>query len=529
MRTGLRKRPLVAILSALAAAGVAAPARAEAPEVSEAWVSHYDGGLNSQDSPHAVGVSPDGTRVYVAGMSYSRRAQGYLGDADVFVIAAYDASSGKTIWTRRRSGHAWTSAVKMVIDPAGEKIYMAGTDEAGGYLTVAYDAATGVQGWEAHYATGSAVSSLAVSADGSAVYVTGSGFTEDSPSGFATVAYTGDGVQKWASFYAGNHIEPWNGATAVAVDGDVVYVTGSITTKVDCHGGDLCYAAQTYATVAYGAEDGLQKWSASEDADIEGYSNALGVDGEQVYVTGAGWNADTGWDYVTVAYRKDNGAKLWTSRYDAGSVSDDWPSSLATDGKGGVFVTGASTDRDAAGLLTWHDATVAYSAAGNQAWVSHFGDPSASSQATALSLSPDGETLFVAGGSDSATQLWDFATTAYDADTGDEIWSSRYDNSVRARDAKDLDHFNDSASALAVGPDGSVYVTGESSEAVLTLRTKDSGDWTTVAYRAGTCASGANEDGQISGPVHHTVEPVSSPTGRFVHRVNCRKVVARGL
>jgi hypothetical protein len=48
----------------------------------------------------------------------------------------------------------------------------------------------------------------------------------------------------------------------------------------------------------------------------------------------------------------------------------------------------------------------------------------------------------------------DYATVAYDSGTGNRLWVERYDSPERG--------LYDRARALAVSPDGAVYVTGES-------------------------------------------------------------------
>src|SRR5207253_704790 len=88
--------------------------------------------------------------------------------------------------------------------------------------------------------------------------------------------------------------------------------------------------------------------------------------------------------------------------------------------------------------------------------------------AGALKVSPDGTTVFVSGGSVASNGLTDYATIAYDAGTGAQLWVKRYDGPG---------HGDDGASALGVSPDGSrVFVTGRSSGSASGY------DYATVAY-----------------------------------------------
>jgi len=109
----------------------------------------------------------------------------------------------------------------------------------------------------------------------------------------------------------------------------------------------------------------------------------------------------------------------------------------------------------------YHDhATVAYDArTGDQIWVSVYDGPdSTSDSAVSISVSPDGSTVFVTGVSDHFPYSWfpdretDYATLAYNASTGDEIWVARYDGPVSE---------NDAGRWVGVSPDGrTVFVTG---------------------------------------------------------------------
>jgi hypothetical protein len=76
--------------------------------------------------------------------------------------------------------------------------------------------------------------------------------------------------------------------------------------------------------------------------------------------------------------------------------------------------------------------------------------------------------VFVTGSSWGSTTADDYATIAYDATTGDPLWTKRYDGTL---------HSFDSANALAVDPDGSaVFVTGKSAGST------SGSDFETIAY-----------------------------------------------
>ncbi len=196
---------------------------------------------------------------------------------------------------------------------------------------------------------------------------------------------------------------------------------------------------------------------------------AVSPDGRTVFVTGYAMGWGTSYDYATVAYSAAAGRQLWVSRYTGPGNNDDSANAVAVSPDGRtVFVTGQSPSRN--GDLDFAYATVAYSAAtGRQLWVSRYAGPG-DDFAGAVAVSPDGATVLVTGtsGSPAASAA---ATVAYSAATGRQLWVSRYHGPA---------HSVASAGSVAVSPDGAtVFVTGES-------RRTTGGSYLTIAYRAGT-------------------------------------------
>ena len=116
------------------------------------------------------------------------------------------------------------------------------------------------------------------------------------------------------------------------------------------------------------------------------------------------------------------GAQLWVKTYNGPANLYDAPNALAvsTDGTK-VFATGYS--RGATSLDDY--ATVAYEASTGRALgdpLQRPGEPATSRRAR---VSPDGSSVFVTGTSWTTNRI-DYATMAYDASTGDELWIKRY-------------------------------------------------------------------------------------------------------
>jgi outer membrane protein assembly factor BamB len=429
------------------------------------WVHLYNGPGNN-DSAHALGVSPDGSTVFVTGSS----VDGSTGFSD-YATVAYDASTGAGLWVRRYNGPANENdaAYALTVSPDGSKVFVTGSSAKSlrntDYATVAYDASTGAGLWVRRYSRpaneNDVAYALTVSPDGSKVFVTGSSVGRSFD--YATVAYdasTGAGL--WVRRYSG----PANGtdypiALGVSPDGSKVFVTGS------SYGGPK--PGNNYATLAYDASTGAGLWVRRYNgpANSEDFATALGVspDGSMVFVTG-----DSGplgaMDYATVAYDASTGTGLWVRRYDgAGSGGAATALGVSPDGSK-VFVTGSSYG----GPKPGNDyATVAYDAStGAGLWVRRYNGPANENDAAyALTVSPDGSKVFVTG--DSGPVLAeDYATVAYDASTGQRLWVRRYNGPGNGRDL---------ATALGVSSDGSaVFVTGT------TVGSKGFYEYATVAY-----------------------------------------------
>src|SRR5262249_55404248 len=166
------------------------------------------------------------------------------------------------------------------------------------------------------------------------------------------------------------------------------------------------------------------------------------------------------------------GAQLWVQRYYGPGNGLDAASSVAVSPGGSkVFVTGeskgATPDTDSGDYLT-----VAYNAAtGAQLWTARYNGPGHYDSAQAVALSPDGATVFVTGSSNHESgQFSDYATVAYRASDGAQLWVARFNGPANG---------GDYASAVSVARDGTkVFVTGRS------LGADHRTNFATVAYGA---------------------------------------------
>ena len=432
----------VAIGSALGVATAAVPGQ-------QVWAKLYDGPANDTDYAYATAASPDGSRVFVTGQSF-----GTTSDFD-YATVAYDAVSGSRLWTKRYNGggNGGDGGLAVGVSPDGNRVFVTGHSTAGTfqteYATIAYDASDGTRLWRARYHGGGSnvAYTLVVSADGGSVYVSGGTYNSTSGSDFGTVAYDSDtGARLWTRRYNG----PANGDDSVYFNGLNVSPDGSTLVVTGYSAGAT--SDLDYATVGYDAVTGKQLWAKRYNGRANGADtpSAISVSGDSsaVFVTGSSATASNASDYATVAYDLSTGERLWATRYDGPAGSFDFGQGVGASPDGSrVFVTGGS-----AGSTDYDYATLAYDATtGAEIWMKRYDGPAdLDDGAVALGVSPDGMAVYVAGYSYASTRQ--FATLAYEASSGARLWVKRYD----APSGSD-----DTPWDLAVAADGSgLFVTG---------------------------------------------------------------------
>lgn len=311
----------------------------------ELWVSRHDGPAGRADGAYALAVAPDGDRVYVTGTelrSDSRR--------DVSTIA-YDASTGTQLWVKRieaTGGEVGNRASDVAVSPDGSTVYVTGIMYVGpghfdsDMFVVAYDAHTGAQTWMALYdgPAGGYDTGVGLATSAGRVFAIGQSDGGDSSYDFATIAYdAGNGDQVWVSRYAGpGSAYDVPAGLAVSADGDALFVTG------ESHGGPT---GPDYATVAYGALDGEELWASRFDhlgSDQRGRDvpSAIVVHEAQVIVAGSSEGSSQNHDFAIIAYDATSGVAEWKTRSDYGEADFVRAMALSPDGTQ-VFVTGSTT------------------------------------------------------------------------------------------------------------------------------------------------------------------------------------------
>jgi WD40 repeat protein len=203
---------LAAVVTLVSMSAGSFPDTASAAPGSRLWARRYDGPAHSGDKASALGVSPDGSVVFVTGSS--KGSTSYFDYATV----AYDSVTGMKLWAKRYDGpgNDGDSANALAVSPDGSQVFVTGTSVGStsglDYATVAYDASTGATLWAKRYNgpgnQGDSAAALEVSSDGGKLFVTGYSFGSTSDVDYATVAYDAStGTRLWAKRYNG----PGNG------------------------------------------------------------------------------------------------------------------------------------------------------------------------------------------------------------------------------------------------------------------------------------------------------------------------------
>jgi hypothetical protein len=157
------------------------------------WLRRYNGPANREDQARALGVSPDRSKVFVTGSSV-----GVSSDFDYGTVA-YAASTGAELWVKRYNGPANSAdgAEALGVSPEGSSVFVAGpsygTTTRVDAATAAYAASTGTKLWLRRYKDpGNRLAdarALAVSPVGLRVFITGATKSEQEPD-YLTVAYS---------------------------------------------------------------------------------------------------------------------------------------------------------------------------------------------------------------------------------------------------------------------------------------------------------------------------------------------------
>lgn len=270
------------------------------------------------------------------------------------------------------------------------------------------------------------------------VYVTGcvDGFGVDGD--FGLIKYKPNGRQTWFRRYSATGRDHPESPAAIGIDGKgSVYVAGSVEIEDNNDFQIIKYSSS-------GAVKWVRRYGAPGKSEDIVTAMAVSPKGD-VYVVGVSDRfRGHGFDYLTLKYNTA-GERKWVRRYDGAARREDYANDLAIDKKGNAFITGYSTGADASSQYL----TIKYDKRGRLKWSRLAGD-GGTNIAKAIAVTGGGD-IFITGTSysmDGAHNL----TVKYGPNGGTQ-WTSRYAGSEAG---------NYSGDGLALGCNGSAYVTGES-------------------------------------------------------------------
>lgn len=396
--------------------------------VCEEWSATYGPTASTFAGYHQLPFATeaaDGSMLFVGGTI----SHGDFVNIDDFNLLAlgYDAATGALVWSREYDGPGRNAerAYAVAAQPGGDLVFLVGAsfglDNRADFVTIAYDARTGEERWIARsgiVGTGDEAIDVALSPDGSTVYVAGHFEAFVASQDFAVVAYdAATGVARWTTridspIHGEDNLED----LVVSPDGSRVFVTGA--TRFDF--------AYDLFTAGVDAASGTLLWTALRDGS---YANAIGVspDGSRVFVTGR-VTAPFVFDMLTIAFDAGTGEQLWTSRYDNPVYDGQEAYGLAVHPDGQtMYVVGDSWRSGFGNVALIRFQIVAYATddGAQRAEATYLHAAPIQDTAYDIEVTPDGRRVYATGWSlDPATGV-DYATVGYEADTLLQVWSAR--------------------------------------------------------------------------------------------------------
>ncbi|MCX6841186.1 MAG: SBBP repeat-containing protein [candidate division WOR-3 bacterium] len=362
----------------------------------EMWFATIAGPGASDEEAKGAAVGPDGA-IYITAST------GLYPDFDMLTVK-YTAE-GTEAWRRTWGGadSMQDVPVAIAVDTLGNSYvtgYTIAAGDSSGWVTMKRSTGNGLLLWTAIRIGG--LPAAIVLGPGNAPYITGYSapeYLED----YATVKYSTDGVEQWASFYNYSDNGP-DKAVAITVDAaGNAYVTGTSASAPPPGG------LNQYATVKYANDSGAEMWVARyEGQDGNSAPAAIALGTSAVYVTGSSQGPAGDDDYATVAYDKSSGSQLWATRYNGPAGKNDDAVDIAVPPSGDILVTGTSINSGDKGDFL----TILYTATGEQDWVLRSNSPFDNDD-VAAAVTFDGHSKPIVTGSSFGGGYYDFLTVKY--------------------------------------------------------------------------------------------------------------------
>lgn len=307
------------------------------------------------------------------------------------------------------------------------------------------------------------------------VYLTGYTPRSGTDLDFVTVKYSAQGIEQWVAMYDSAPFSA-DRALAMAVDNEgQVYVAaesdaGRTELLLNKYSptGDLVWS-ERYA-------NSRNTGAAFKAIDVSNSGN--------IYVAGlVGGEAYRTSDFIVLQYDPD-GHLNWFATYDSPGNSQDVLKAMALDQDGNVYVTGnCYVVSDDGEVQVYGNATIKYSAAGEELWVEQYQRPDGVNGITPVGIAVDRSGVYILGNTfadfdDYGGGHQDMTTLKY-SHSGRLKWAAHYNGSKS---------HNEGARDVGVDGNGNVIVTGWSDDPyrlIVTIKYNHDGEQTWVATYGG--------------------------------------------
>jgi uncharacterized delta-60 repeat protein len=370
------------------------------PNGEELWKRTYNGPGNSIDQAAKIAIDGSGN-VIVTGFSFGGLQTGfdyatikYSPTGEELWVKRYNGPGNDE---DRATGIAVDNSGNVIVTGFSKSSLLPGSED---YATVKYSP-DGQEQWVSRYdgPGNSTDKSYAVIIDDSDnIIVTGESRSTPNPGSedYATVKYSPNGQQQWVARYDGPGNSTDKSYAVIIDDSDNIIVTGeSRSTQLP--------GSEDYATVKY-SPNGQQQWASRYDGPGNSTDKSYAViidDSDNIIVTGESRSTQLpgSEDYATVKY-SPSGQQLWAARYNGPGNSTDRSYSAAVDSKNNIVVTGESRS----GLLPGSEdyATIKYSPEGEVIWTERYDGTGNFTDKSYAVIIDDSDNVIVTGSSSSA-------------------------------------------------------------------------------------------------------------------------------
>ena len=203
-------------------------------------------------------------------------------------------------------------------------------------------------------------------------------------------------------------------------------------------------------------QDGNTLWQNTFNGISNGkdYSTSVKTDSTgNVFVIGTTFNTASNYDFILIKYNSQ-GVLQWQQIYNGAGNNIDFPTAIIFDNSSNIYITGASTGTNS---LTDY-ATIKYSSAGVQQWVSTYDFALGYEAPVGIDINPVTNNIYITGASAStqASNNWDYATVEYNS-SGSQLNVSRVVSAGNGLDKP---------TAISRDNSGNIYITGSSYNSV---------------------------------------------------------------